>query len=292
MEERIRAIDVDALLSVADIEEYIVDSRRTVFPQVVFTERPDRFCRGLMDGRVGMLVDGIPMGCLLPCDLNQFLRAPQDRSYHWFTASLLILLRYACMIVSVLLPGFFIAMTAFHLQMIPTQLALSIMASKLDVPFSTQFEVLVMLLAFEVLQEAGLRLPNTIGQSVSIIGALVVGQAAVDAKIVSPAVIIVAAAAGMAGFTIPYQDFSNGLRVWRFAAALGACFAGLFGLMIVTTGVVYQLAKIKNFGVSYLTPFAPGAWQQSGGEWVLRGPMPSIKLRVLSLGPEGKRRQK
>ena len=101
-------------------------------------------------------------------------------------------------------------MTAFHLQMIPTQLALSIMASKLDVPFSTQFEVLVMLLAFEVLQEAGLRLPNTIGQSVSIIsGALVVGQAAVDAKIVSPAVIIVVAAAGMAGFTIPYQDFST-----------------------------------------------------------------------------------
>lgn len=133
---------------------------RTVFPQVVFTERPDRFCRGLMDGRVGMLVDGIPMGCLLPCDLNQFLRAPQDRSYHWFTASLLILLRYACMIVSVLLPGFFIAMTAFHLQMIPTQLALSIMASKLDVPFSTQFEVLVMLLAFEVLQEAGCACPT------------------------------------------------------------------------------------------------------------------------------------
>lgn len=160
-----------------------------------------------MDGRVGMLVDGIPMGCLLPCDLNQFLRAPQDRSYHWFTASLLILLRYACMIVSVLLPGFFIAMTAFHLQMIPTQLALSIMASKLDVPFSTQFEVLVMLLAFEVLQEAGLRLPNTIGQSVSIIGALVVGQAAVDAKIVSPAVIIVAAAAGMAALPSPIRTF-------------------------------------------------------------------------------------
>lgn len=260
---------------------------RTVFPQVVFTERPDRFCRGL-DGRpVGMLVDGIPMGCLLPCDLEPVPPGPQDRSYHWFTASLLILLRYACMIVSVLLPGFFIAMTAFHLQMIPTQLALSIMASKLDVPFSTQFEVLVMLLAFEVLQEAGLRLPNTIGQSVSIIGALVVGQAAVDAKIVSPAVIIVAAAAGMAGFTIPYQDFSNGLRVWRFAAALGACFAGLFGLMIVTTGVVYQLAKIKNFGVSYLTPFAPGAWQQSGGEWVLRGPMPSNKLQGSVSGAEG-----
>lgn len=292
VEGQIEDMDVDALLSAADIEEYIVDSRRTVFPQVVFTERPDRFCRGLMDGQVGVLVDGIPLGCLLPCDLNQFLRAPQDRSYHWFTASLLILLRYVCMAITVLLPGFFIAIAAFHLQMIPTELALSIIASKLDVPFSTQFEVLVMMLAFEVLQEAGLRMPNTIGQSVSIIGALVVGQAAVEAKIVSPAVIIVVAAAGMAGFTMPNQDFANGLRVWRFLAALGACFAGLYGLMIVTTAMVYQLAKMERFGVCYLTPFTPGAWRRQGGEWVIRGPMPSIKLRDLALRPKEKRRQK
>ena len=292
VEARLAEMDIDALLSVADVEEYIVDSSRTVFPQVIFTERPDRFCRGLMDGQVGMLVDGIPMGCLLPCDLNQFLRAPQDRSYHWLSASLLILLRYTCMVLTVLLPGFFIAMVSFHLQMIPTDLALSIIASKLDVPFSTQFEVLVMLLAFEVLQEAGLRMPSTIGQSVSIIGALVVGQAAVEAKIVSPAVIIVVAAAGMAVFTMPNQDFANGLRVWRFLAALGASFAGLFGLMIVATAMVHQLAKMQSFGVCYLSPFSPGAWQQKGGEWVLRGPMPSVKLRDLSLGPEEKRRQK
>ncbi len=292
VEERISQMDVDALLSVADIEEYIVDSKSTVFPQVLFTERPDRFCRGLMDGRVGILVDGIPMGCLLPCGIKQFMRAPQDRSNHWLSASLLTLLRYACMIVSVLLPGVYIAITAFHLQMIPTQLALSIIASKQDVPFSTQFEVLIMLFAFEVLQEAGLRMPNTIGQSVSIIGALVVGQAAVDAKIVSPAVIIVVAAAGMAGFTIPNLDFANGLRIWRVIAAIGASFVGLFGLTAVIIGMVFQLSKMKSFGVSYLTPFSPGSWQQKGSEWVMRGPMPSIKMRDLTLRPEGKRRQK
>lgn len=292
VEKRIENMDVDALLSAADVEEYIVDSSRTVFPQVVFTERPDRFCRGLMDGQVGVLVDGIPMGCLLPCDLNQFLRAPQDRSYHWLSANLLILLRYACMILTVLMPGFFIAMVSFHLQMVPTDLALSIIASKLDVPFSTQFEVLVMLLAFELLQEAGLRMPSTIGQSVSIIGALVVGQATVEAKIVSPAVIIVVAVAGIAGFTMPNQDFANGLRVWRFLTALGASFAGLFGLMIMATAMIHQLAKMKSFGVCYLTPFAPGSWQQRGGEWILRGPMPTVKLRDLSLGPKEKRRQK
>lgn len=292
VEEKLDQMDIDALLSVADIEEYIVDSRRTVFPQVLFTERPDRFCRGLMDGRVGVLVDGIPMGCLLPCDMNQFLRAPQDRSYHWLSASALIFLRYACIVITVLLPGFYIAVASFHLQMIPTQLALSIISSKKDVPFSTQFEVLVILLAFEVLQEAGLRMPNTIGQSVSIIGALVVGQAAVDAKIVSPAVIIVVAAAGMAGFTMPNQDFANGLRIWRFIIAIGASIAGLFGLTALLTAMFYQLAKMKGFGVYYLTPFSPGAWQQRGGEWVLRGPMPSVKLRDLSLKPEGKRRQK
>ena len=157
---------------------------------MIHTERPDRFCRGLMDGRVGVLIDGIPLGCLVPCDLNQFLRTSQDLSYHWAIVSVLTLLRYLSIFITVLLPGFYIAVSAFHLQMIPTQLALSIIASKQDVPFSTQFEVLAMLLAFELLQEAGLRMPKTIGQSVSIIGALVVGQAAVEAKIVSPAVII------------------------------------------------------------------------------------------------------
>ena len=149
-----------------------------------------------------------------------------------------------------------------------------------------------MLLAFELLQEAGLRMPKTIGQSVSIIGALVVGQAAVEAKIVSPAVIIVVAAAGMAGFTMPSQDFANGLRIWRFLVALGACFAGLFGLTTVAAALIFQLAKMQNCGVSYLTPFVAKEWQHKGGGWVVRGPMPDIKLRELSLNPEGKRRQK
>ena len=290
--QRIADMDIDALLAASDIEEYLVDSRSTVFPQVLFTERPDRFCRGLMDGRVGVLIDGIPLGCLVPCDLNQFLRTSQDLSYHWAIVSVLTLLRYLSIFITVLLPGFYIAVSAFHLQMIPTQLALSIIASKQDVPFSTQFEVLVMLLAFELLQEAGLRMPKTIGQSVSIIGTLVVGQAAVEAKIVSPAVIIVVAAAGMAGFTMPSQDFANGLRIWRFLVALGACFAGLFGLTTVVAALIFQLAKMQNCGVSYLTPFMAKEWQHKGGGWVVRGPMPDIKLRDLSLNPEGKRRQK
>lgn len=289
--QRISDMDIDALVSASDIEEYIVDSRRTVFPQVLFTERPDRFCRGLMNGRVGILIDGIPLGCLVPCDLNQFLRAPQDHSYHWSIVSVLTILRYLSVFFTILMPGFYIAVSAFHLQMIPTQLALSIIASKQDVPFSTQFEVLVMLLAFELLQEAGLRMPKTIGQSVSIIGALVVGQAAVEAKIVSPAVIIVVAAAGMASFTMPNQDFANGLRIWRFLVALGACFAGLFGLTVVVAALIFQLARMENCGVSYLTPFVSKEWQHKGGGWVIRGPMPDIKLRELSLEPEGKRRQ-
>lgn len=289
---RIEQIDIDALLTVADIEDYIVDSRQTVFPQVFFTERPDRFCRGIMDGRVGILVDGIAMGCLIPCGMNQFMQAPQDRSYHWAMASILILLRYLCVLITVLLPGFYIAVASFHLQMIPTRLALSIIASKQDVPFSTQFEVLIMLVAFEMLQEAGLRMPKTIGQSVSIIGALVVGQAAVEAKIVSPAVIIVVAAAGMAGFTVPNQDFANGLRIWRFLVALSASVAGLFGMTAVAAALVIQLAKMENCGVGYLTPFVTRSWQRKGGEWVIRGPMSTVKLRDLSLNPEGKRRQK
>ena len=255
--KRVEEIDVDGLLATGNLEEYIVDNKQTPFPQVLFTERPDRFCGGLLDGRVGLLIDGLPMGCLLPGDIAQFLQAPQDKSGNYLMASVLTLIRYGCMAVTLLLPAFYVAVVTFHPEMIPTKLALSIIASKQDVPFYTIFEVLSMLVAFEVLQEAGLRLPKSIGQTVSIIGALVVGQSAVEAKIVSPAVVIVVAVAGIAGFTMPNQDFANALRIWRFGLAVASGVAGLFGMMVGVVALVYHLASIECFGVAYLSPFAP-----------------------------------
>lgn len=290
-EKRIRAIDVDALLMTGNLEEYIVDEVDTSFPLIAYTERPDRFCSGLVEGRVGILIDGIPLGYLLPGTVGQFFKTSQDKSENWMVASALSVLRYVCMLITLFLPSLYIAAVTFHPEMIPLKLALSINAAKADVPFTTIFEVLIMLLAFEVLQEAGLRLPAAIGQTVSILGGLVVGSAAVEAKIVSPAVLIVVAIAGIAGYTMPSQDFAGALRIWRFLLAAAASVIGCFGMVLVGAVLVCRLASIESFGVAYLTPFASNAGEQVEGHAVLRQPLPRTKLREKALNTQNRRNQ-
>jgi hypothetical protein len=288
---RIEAIDIDALLMTGNLEEYIVDEVDTAFPLIAYTERPDRFCSGLVGGRVGILIDGIPLGYLLPGTVGQFFRTSQDKSENWMVASALSVLRYVCMLITLFLPSLYIAAVTFHPEMIPLKLARSINAAKTDVPFTTVFEVLIMLLAFEVLQEAGLRLPAAIGQTVSILGGLVVGTAAVEAKIVSPAVLIVVAIAGIAGYTMPSQDFAGALRIWRFLLAVAASVAGCFGMVLVGAVLVCRLASIESFGVAYLTPFASNAGEQVEGHAVLRQPLSRVKLRENYLNTRNRRNQ-
>ena len=285
-------IDIDAVLATGNIEEYIVPAARTAFPLVQYTERSDRFCAGLAEGRVGILIDGLPLGYLAPGVLGDFLQAPQDKSESWLLASALTLLRYLCMLGTLLLPALYVAMVTFHQEMIPTRLALSIIAAKQDVPFRSVFEVIVLLLAFEILQEAGLRLPQSIGQTVSIIGGLVVGSAAVEAKIISPAVLIVVAIAGIAGYTMPSQEVAGALRIWRFLLALLASAAGLFGVVAGLSALVIHLAGIESFGVSYLTPFASNAGEQVEGHAVFRQPLPRVKQRPAALKTRNRRNQK
>ena len=284
-------IDIDTVLATGNIEEYIVPAARTAFPLVQYTERSDRFCAGLAEGRVGILIDGLPLGYLAPGVLGDFLQAPQDKSESWLLASALTLLRYLCMLGTLLLPALYVAMVTFHQEMIPTRLALSIIAAKQDVPFRSVFEVIVLLLAFEILQEAGLRLPQSIGQTVSIIGGLVVGSAAVEAKIISPAVLIVVAIAGIAGYTMPSQEVAGALRIWRFLLALLASAAGLFGVVAGLSALVIHLAGIESFGVSYLTPFASNAGEQVEGHAVFRQPLPRVKQRPAALKTRNRRNQ-
>ncbi len=290
-ERRIKRIDVDALLMTGNLEEYVVDEIDTSFPLINYTERPDRFCQGLVEGRVGVLVDGLPIGYLLPGDIRQFFKTGQDRSENWIMASALMVLRYLCMLVTLFLPSLYVAAVMFHPEMIPLKLALSINAAKTDVPFTTVFEVLIMLVAFEVIQEAGLRLPGPIGQTVSILGGLVVGSAAVEAKIVSPAVLIVVAVAGIAGYTMPSQDFAGALRMWRFILVIAASAVGAIGMVLVGAILVYHLARIESFGVAYLTPFASDSGEQVEGHVILRQPLPRVKLRERWLNTKNRRNQ-
>ena len=292
VERRLERIDIDAALAAGNLEEYLVDDIRTAFPLIQYTERPDRFCGGLAEGRVGILADGLPLGYLAPGTVSSFLRAGQDKAGNWLMASVLTVLRYLCVLVTLLLPALYIAMATFHQEMIPTRLALSMIAAKQDVPFQTVFEVLIMLVAFEILQEAGLRLPQSIGQTVSIIGGLVVGQAAVEAKIVSPAVLIAVAIAGIAGYTMPSQEAAGALRIWRFLLAVLASAAGLFGVVGGAALLVCHLAGIESFGVPYLAPFAGGAGLGAAGRAVIRPPLSWEKLRARILKTPNRRKQR
>ena len=255
MQERLSSIDIDGALSPAAIEEYVTGSRRTAFPLLEYTERTDHFCQGLLDGQVGLLADGLPLGYLAPVGLGRLMRSPEDRATDFFSASMLRLLRYAALGVSLLLPALYAAMAMFHQQMLPTKLLLSIIESKQNVPFSTLLEVLGLLCAFELLQQAGLHLPQAGGTAVSIIGGLVVGTAAVDAKLVSPAALIVTASSGICGFTLPNRELSDAVRLWRFVLTVLAGLWGLFGVTVGLLLLLTELAGLESLGRSYLSPF-------------------------------------
>lgn len=281
MKTRIESIDIDGMLSPSSVEEYITGSRATAFPLVQYTERTDRFCQGILDGRVGLLVDGLPLGYLAPADLMYLMESPEDRGRDFIGASAVRMLRYLALFISLLLPGIYIAVATFHQAIIPLPLLLSIIDSKQSVPFSTGTEVLGLLIAFELLQESGIHLPQAIGQSVSVVGGIVVGTAAVEAGIISPVALIMVSVAGVCGFVLPNRDLANAVRVWRFGIAVLSAFFGLYGTAAGALILLIHLSGLKCLGVNYLS--------YTGG--FLRCRLVKQKLRSAKLHPKDRRNQ-
>lgn len=256
MQKRLEHIDTEDLLTPAAVEHLLPGKRRTAFPLLQYTERTDKFAAGLLAGRVGLFVDGLPVGYLAPVNLGYLLEAAEDKDTDFLSARFLKLLRLAALACALLLPALYVAMAEFHQEMLPTQLLEAIIESKQKVPFPTVLEILGLLAAFELLQEAGLSSPKAVSQPVSIIGGLVVGTAAVEANLISPAALILVAAAGISGFALPGKSFADAIRLCRFALTVCAALAGLWGLTFGLLALLVHLSGLDSFDRAYLAPFS------------------------------------
>ena len=226
-------------------------------PETLSTERPDKACEFLLQGRVIVIINGSPYAIVMPATLIDYMTSPEDRNLKTNFANFLRLLRFLGAFLTLLLPGIYVAITSFHEEILPTELLFSILASRENVPFPVIFEILVMEISFELIREAGLRVPSPVGPTIGIVGALVLGQAAVSADIVSPILIIIVAITGISSFTIPDFIFGFHLRYFRFGFILLGYIAGFLGIGIGLFIYLSILCSLNSFGVPLTVPVAP-----------------------------------
>ncbi|WP_235948128.1 spore germination protein [Paenibacillus glycinis] len=288
---RMDRIDIDAILESGYIEELIQDDSYSPFPTIYHSERPDAIAGGLLEGRVAIFVDGTPFVLLVPALFTHFMQTPEDYYQRADIGSLLRILRYVCLFIALFGPSAYIAITTFHQEMIPTPLLISIMAQREGIPFPAFIEAIIMEVTFEILREAGVRMPRTIGQAVSIVGALVIGQAAVDAGLVGPAMVIVVSITAISNFVIPSYNMGISVRMIRFIYMMLAASFGLYGILVGTIVMVLHLCSLRSFGVPYLAPFAPFIIEDQKDN-IFRLPQWALLTRPRLVSPNNRKRQK
>ena len=262
---RLNNLDVDYVLSSSELIQLICDDPETTLPEILTTERADKACSSLLQGRVVIIYNGSPYALILPVTLFDFFTSQEDINLNYHFSNLLKVLRAIAFFITLLLPGLYLAITIFHRELLPTELLYSIVASRVNVPFPIVVEILMMELSFELIREAGLRVPSPLGSTVGIVGALVLGEAAVSANIVSPILIIIVAITAISSFAIP--DFSLGfhLRISRFAYTILGALCGFLGIGIGIFIHLITLCSLKSFGVPYLSPYMPKSNVRNNG---------------------------
>ncbi|MEF2966724.1 spore germination protein [Paenibacillus sp. M1] len=288
--QRLGRIQVDSILESAYIEELIEDQPFSPFPQIAHTERPDKAAAELLEGRVVILIDGTPFALIVPTLFVQFLQSSEDYYERYFFAFLIRSVRFLFLLIALSLPSIYIAATTYHQEMLPTPLLISIAGARQGVPFPAFLEALLMEVAFEALREAGVRLPKTVGQAVSIVGALVIGEAAVRAGIVSSAMVIIVSLTAIASFAIPAFNLAITVRMLRFPLMILAAVFGFYGIMLGYLALLIHICSLRSFGVPYLTPISP--FKRQGMKDVLfRAPWWRMNNRPGGISPNNRQRQ-
>lgn len=289
VKRRLDLINTDGILDSGYIEQFIQDTPYSPFPQVQYTERPDRVAAAILEGRIVILSDGSPNALIAPATLSNFLPAPEDYYERWILMTAVRIVRTSSLLNSILLPSLYIAFLNFHQEIIPSKLALAIAGARAGVPFAAVAEAFLMEFTFELLREAGIRLPAPIASTIGIVGGIIIGQAAVSAGLVSPVMVIVVALTAIGSFAVPSFNVALSIRILRFPLMILAAMFGLYGLTAGGILIMLHLVTLKSFGVPYLSPVAP--LTLSGlTDTIVRAPLWQHRLRPLMFRPRDKYR--
>ncbi len=255
---RLSKYEIDAILDSGYIEQLIEDDWLSPFPQIQSTQRPDKVASAVLEGRAAIIVDNSPFVLIVPGTLNSFFQASEDYYQRWAIMSFTRILRYLVSFFALALPGIYIALLNFHPTMIPTSLAVSLAAARAGIAFPTVVEIIIIELEFELLREAGVRLPTAIGHTIGIVGGLIVGEAAVSAKLISPMVVIIVAITAIASFAVPDYGLTTAFRLLKYFVILLSATLGLYGFLISMLLILTHLVTLKSFNIPYLSPYVAG----------------------------------
>ncbi|NOV01881.1 spore germination protein [Paenibacillus sp. LMG 31457] len=254
---RLNKIDVDGIYSINQVEEALTDKKFSLFPITDFTGRPDYAVNCLLAGRFILIVDGNPLILIAPGNFSLIMKSPEDIHFSFQYVSFARLIRFFSFWISILLPGFWVALTAFHQDQIPFRLMATISVARIGLPLSAQMEMLTLLFLLEVFREAGVRLPSSIGQTLTVIGGLVIGDASIRAGLVSPSVVVVGAITAIMGATLVNQTLGTVVSVIRLFIFLASAIIGMYGLILGMILLVIHMSRIKSFGIPFLSPLSP-----------------------------------
>ena len=291
IEGRLEGFVIDGVMDSGMLEQLAEEAWYSPFPQFQTTQRPDRAAQALLEGRVVVLCDNSPEALLAPTDFNSLLKTSDDYYNRFQIASFERMIRYAAAFFALSFPAFYLSVTNFHSQVLPTSLLLSFAAARQGVPFPALIEVLLMELSFELLREAGVRLPGAMGNTIGIVGGLIIGQAAVEANLVSPIVVIIVAFTALCSFAIPNEELSTAFRILKFFMIICAAWLGLFGYLASLLVILLHLAGLRSFGNPYLSPFVAGtSGSADGRDSIVRYPFHKLTRRP-QYAREGMRRR-